>query len=113
VRYFYCHKHGQQEKRPCPECKKAYYAKPRTSRRSGYRARMVRARTLASYDHRCAALIDGRRCTVRAPLEAHHVDGDPSNDLPTNLVPLCRNHHIELAGLPFESFALPSTPFVL
>lgn len=26
-------------------------------------------------------------------IDVHHIDGDPTNDTPTNLVPLCKRHH--------------------
>ena len=110
MRYYYCHRHGPQPKRPCMACHRAKHRKPRMT--SGYRYRKMRTATLAVYDHRCAAMVRGERCTVRAPLEVHHVDGDPGNDLPTNRVPLCLPHHNEMAGLPYEAFASPSTPFV-
>ncbi len=32
-------------------------------------------------------------CGVRENLEHHHIDGDPSNHNPSNLIVLCPNHH--------------------
>jgi hypothetical protein len=75
----------------------------------------MRHATLGTYDHRCAAILaNGERCGVAAPLEVHHVDGDPSNDLPSNRVPLCVPHHRALTRDPGDSmrFAPPNTPFV-
>ena len=58
------------------------------------------ARSSRSMSNRCAALIDGDRCEVCAPLEIHHIDGDRRNDAFENKVPLCRPHHREFAGMP-------------
>lgn len=105
---YWCHRHGAQEKRPCPECRRAT-AQDRKPRVRGSVGQALRYATLAIFDHRCAAVTgEGSRCDVRAPLEVHHLDGDPSNDLPSNRVPLCLAHH---QTLPL-SYAPPTTPFV-
>ena len=54
---------------PCPRCKRA-------DRVRGKARVQQRRKILALYDNRCAAIVDGERCEVRAPLEVHHIDGD-------------------------------------
>ncbi len=44
----------------------------------------------AVYGRRCA---DSRRSDV--PVEAHHVNGDPTDNRIRNLIPLCRDCHHE------------------
>ena len=89
----------------CPRCKRA-------DRVRGKARVQERRKILALYDNRCAAVIDGERCEVRAPLEIHHIDGDRRNDAFENKVPLCRPHHREFAGMPAQAFADPVPPWV-
>jgi hypothetical protein len=56
------------------------------SRRPGI-PRPVRDQVLAEFNHRCA-ICGGERPHV------HHIDGDPSNNDPSNLIPLCPNCHL-------------------
>ena len=35
------------------------------------------------------------RCTAESSLEIHHIDGNPSNNAPENLLVLCANHHAQ------------------
>jgi len=42
---------------------------------------------LDEYRHRCAV------CGKEKP-QLHHIDEDPSNNVPDNLIPLCPNHHL-------------------
>jgi hypothetical protein len=47
----------------------------------------VRDRVLDEYNHRCAV------CGADRP-QLHHIDEDPSNHDPLNLIPLCPNCHL-------------------
>jgi hypothetical protein len=47
----------------------------------------VRERVLAEFNHRCAI------CGVDNP-HLHHIDGNPKNNDPLNLLPSCPNHHL-------------------
>ena len=49
--------------------------------------RNIRDRILAEFNHKCA------RCTADRP-QLHHIDENPSNNEPLNLIPLCPNCHL-------------------
>ena len=49
--------------------------------------RAVRDKVLKEFNHRCAI------CGADNP-QVHHIDADPSNNEPLNLVPLCPNCHL-------------------
>jgi hypothetical protein len=49
--------------------------------------RAIRAKVLDEYRHRCAV------CAADRP-QLHHIDEDPSNHHPQNLLPLCPNCHL-------------------
>lgn len=74
-----------------------------------------REHVLELFSHRCAAILEnGERCFVHGTslLEVHHVDGDSSNDHPSNLVPVCKPHHREYAGSPRSAFADLPEPWI-
>jgi 5-methylcytosine-specific restriction endonuclease McrA len=47
----------------------------------------VRESVLSEFNHRCAV------CGEDKP-QVHHIDEDPSNNDPMNLIPLCPNCHL-------------------
>jgi hypothetical protein len=47
----------------------------------------LRASILGEWNHRCAI------CGKDRP-QIHHIDEDPSNNSPENLLPMCPNHHL-------------------
>ena len=49
--------------------------------------RVIRDRVLNEFNHRCAM------CGTERP-QIHHIDEDPSNNEPINLIPLCPNCHL-------------------
>jgi hypothetical protein len=49
--------------------------------------RAIKDRVLAEFRHLCAI------CGVDRP-QLHHIDEDPANNDPQNLLPLCPNHHL-------------------
>jgi hypothetical protein len=49
--------------------------------------RAIKERVLAEFRHRCAI------CGADRP-QLHHIDEDPANNDPQNLLPLCPNHHL-------------------
>ena len=49
--------------------------------------RAVRQHVLDEFNHLCAI------CAAPKP-HLHHIDEDPSNNAPLNLLPLCPNHHL-------------------
>ena len=49
--------------------------------------KQVQDAVLKEFDHRCAA------CPADRP-HLHHIDGDPANNDPMNLIPLCPNCHL-------------------
>lgn len=104
-----CQKHGLQEKKPCPECKQEWDE----GRIVGGKWTRMRQKVLDRFSNRCAAIDNGERCWIHAPLEVHHIDGNRSNNHWTNHVPLCRPHHRELQGKTDVTFAEPTTPFVI
>jgi predicted restriction endonuclease len=83
----------------CP----AHAHRPRnTPNRSGYRQAEFRAAVLERAGHRCQAIINGVRCTVTDPLEAHHLDPlrDHATNDPERGLALCRHHHRIVEQLP-------------
>ncbi len=50
-------------------------------------ARSLRTALLKEFHHRCAI------CGVHNP-QIHHIDEDPGNNAPSNLIPLCPNCHL-------------------
>ncbi len=59
----------------------------------GRRNQKRRARLTAAQGGRCG------RCGAIEPLELHHVDHNPANDAPANLIMLCRRCHRLAGGL--------------
>jgi len=47
----------------------------------------IRDAVLREYSHMCAI------CSKERP-QVHHIDEDPNNNEPLNLLPLCANHHL-------------------
>jgi hypothetical protein len=47
----------------------------------------IRDMVLNEFNHRCAM------CGADRP-QIHHIDGDPANNVPENLLPLCPNNHL-------------------
>ena len=92
----------------CRECEREFNKTRGKARQIGKARVERRKRVLVGFGNRCSALLrTGQRCHIRAPLRVHHVDGDPSNDVSENLVPLCLPHHRELAGAPRRSIRPP------
>jgi hypothetical protein len=56
-------------------------------------AKSVKEKVLAQYKHLCAI------CGAVRP-QIHHIDENPENDEPLNLLPLCPNHHLTDAHNP-------------
>ena len=109
---YICEVHGVVDERPCLQCKpeKERLKRERrkrqgTERVSGRQLQRQRRSILAAFDNHCAAIVDGKRCTEVLALEVHHVDGDRTNDAPSNRVPLCHEHHLSLAHAPRSAFA--------
>lgn len=65
--------------------------KPSTIRAYHYRA--VKALLNEGFDKTCMF------CGSRRKVECHHIDEDPCNNDPFNLIFLCRNHHKHLHDL--------------
>jgi 5-methylcytosine-specific restriction endonuclease McrA len=79
-------------KRPCLVCgvltDGSYCPSHRPSRPRGRHNARLRAGVFAAYGRRC------RDCgRSDAPLEVHHVNGDPTDNRIGNLRPLCRDCH--------------------
>jgi hypothetical protein len=49
--------------------------------------KQIREQVLVEFNHRCAV------CGADRP-QVHHIDEDPSNNEPLNLLPLCPNCHL-------------------
>ena len=82
-------------RRPCLTCGRliksgSSYAAHRPYRGGGWSRARLRARVFAVYGRRWA---DSGRSDV--PAEAHHVNGDPTDNRIRNLIPLCRDCHHE------------------
>ncbi len=107
---YYCHRgHGRQPTKPCPICESERKGKGRLM---GKARQQVRAKVLLRYGNQCAAISEGRRCPIYAPLEVHHIDGNAMNNDPRNLVPLCKPHHRKLQDAEDPTFARPVVPVV-
>jgi len=59
---------------------------------------------LKEYSHSCAI------CGARDP-QLHHIDENPSNNAPLNLIPLCPNHHLN--GQHRLHYAIPASRLLL
>ena len=74
----------------------------------------VREKVLGEYDHQCAL------CDAVKP-QLHHIDEDPSNNDPLNLIPLCPNHHLNeqhnphktIDPLKLKLFRIYKHPYIL
>lgn len=99
------------ERSRCRECERKF---SKTRGRQMGKARVERRkRVLAYFGNRCAALLPtGERCNIHAPLQVHHINGNPADDSAENLVPVCVEHHRSLAGAPRDAFARPETPVI-
>ena len=96
-----------------PRCPICYAERNRGKRTMGKARKQRRERVLKLFGSRCSAILeDGTRCFTHAPLEIHHVDGDAGNDHPSNLVPVCRPHHLEYAGRPRSAFVSMPMPLI-
>jgi HNH endonuclease len=112
--------HGTVEPRPpgkypkCPECyREKGKREAERQRQQGATRKRTRDRVVGLFGNRCSAILDdGSRCFTHGGLEVHHVDGDPGNNHPENLVPVCRPHHHSHAGRPRSAFVDMPEPFI-
>ena len=84
-------------------------------RQRGKARKQRRERVLSLFGGGCSVILEnGERCFVHGGslIEIHHVDGDPSNDSPNNLVPVCKPHHRDYAGQPRSAFVDLPMPLI-
>ena len=108
---YVCGVHGVIDQRPCAQCEAERDRRRRerrkregTDRDRSRRAQTRRRSIIAVFGNRCAALVDGVRCTEVLAIELHHVDGDRTNDARENLVPVCKHCHLSHAKAPRSAF---------
>lgn len=102
---------GRSHSSRCPECNKTYWSiwcvqhYYEVGKDKKYFSAVFSKPVEKRFEYRriCYAIWP-RKCVVcgedyigkRFQLDVHHIDGDPSNDQPENLVPLCRTCHRRL-----------------
>lgn len=99
---------GRSRATRCPECNRAYWSEwvvqhyYKVGKNKRYYTTLFRKPTALRFLYRkiCYAIWP-KRCVIcgedyvgkRFQLDVHHIDCDPANDDPSNLVPLCRKCH--------------------